>query len=513
MTAHQEIELKLRVDPDRLPAFRKSEWWRGLGRGRRKSLHSIYFDTPDQRLRDENIVLRIRLDGPNVIQTVKMGVEDSNAIVRREWEAIVPDAVPDPSLVIDPVLPPSFRRLSSLDVEPVFEMKITRDIRKLSVEDTAVEVVVDTGTVTSGDRSAQINEIEMELLSGDAAKLFSVARDINETVPTRLHLKTKSDVGFSLADGKRTTWLKAKTPTLDASMTAGSALDAIVFSCLRHLTANDTCARARLHDEGVHQSRIALRRLHSAFKIYEKALPDQALVNLSDETRWLAKEMGPARDLDVLQAELLAPMLDVLDDTEGVVRLMDKAKSLEDDAYADVAEALSSRRYGNLLIDLCAFGLDRELVLAGNAEDYPALSMPAVDFARNALSALHKRVLKRGKKFEKLSVADRHRVRIAVKKMRYGVEFFGDLFPGKAQKKYSKRMARLQDDLGRLNDVAMAEGMIDKLASGESADLDRDTIVAAGRVLGWHQRRMLENDGKLVEDWYAFAETKPFWVD
>ena len=250
MTAHQEIELKLRVDPDRLPAFRKSEWWRGLGRGRRKSLHSIYFDTPDQRLRDENIVLRIRLDGPNVIQTVKMGVEDSNAIVRREWEAIVPDAVPDPSLVIDPVLPPSFRRLSSLDVEPVFEMKITRDIRKLSVEDTAVEVVVDTGTVTSGDRSAQINEIEMELLSGDAAKLFSVARDINETVPTRLHLKTKSDVGFSLADGKRTTWLKAKTPTLDASMTAGSALDAIVFSCLRHLTANDTCARARLHGRG-----------------------------------------------------------------------------------------------------------------------------------------------------------------------------------------------------------------------------------------------------------------------
>ena len=79
-----------------------------------------------------------------------------------------------------------------------------------------------------------------------------------------------------------------------------------------------------------------------------------------------------------------------------------------------------------------------KLVLAGNAEDYPALSMPAVDFARNALSALHKRVLKRGKKFEKLSVADRHRVRIAVKKMRYGVEFFGDLFPGKAQKKYSK---------------------------------------------------------------------------
>ncbi len=516
MAANQEIELKLRIDAENLSAIRRSSWWRGLGKGRRKSLHGIYFDTPDCRLRALGMVLRVRLDGKSIVQTIKRGVEGSNAIARHEWEAIVPDTVPDPSLVIDPSLPEEFRKLTSLDVEPVFDVKVSRDVRQLNSNQTDIELAVDTGTICSGGRSAEVSEIELELVSGDPARLFEEARRINDIAPTRLHTRTKSDVGYALHAGDGQLWFKGKTPKLAPDMTAGDSLNAIVDACLQHLTANDCCARANSHKEGVHQSRVALRRMHSAFKIYEKVLAEGTLTSLSEEVRWCAKEMGPARDLDVLQAELLAPVADAPERAEGISLLMSRAKELEADAYRTVAEALSSARYGRLLIDLCAFGQirDWELPAAGSKPD---ISMPAVDFAERSLSMLHKKLLKRGRKFEKLSTDDRHRVRIAVKKMRYAVEFFGDLFDGKRRRRYSKRLARLQDDLGHLNDVVMAETMLDRLstvpAAGEVDPLaERNLTIAAGQVLGWHQRMVREIDKKLVKDWYAFAKTEPFWV-
>jgi triphosphatase len=101
MASHQEIEVKLRTDSDKLAKLRRSRWWRELEPARRQSLHSIYFDTSDRRLRDHNISLRTRTDGRATVQTVKMLNGASDSVSRREWETRVPDPVPDPSLVID----------------------------------------------------------------------------------------------------------------------------------------------------------------------------------------------------------------------------------------------------------------------------------------------------------------------------------------------------------------------------------------------------------------------------
>jgi inorganic triphosphatase YgiF len=67
-----EIELKLRIEPDKIAKIRRSRWWRELGPVRRQSLHSIYFDTGDQQLRDCDVSLRTRTDGHEIVQTVKM---------------------------------------------------------------------------------------------------------------------------------------------------------------------------------------------------------------------------------------------------------------------------------------------------------------------------------------------------------------------------------------------------------------------------------------------------------
>jgi inorganic triphosphatase YgiF len=131
MDAPDEIELKLRIDPESVTKLRQSDWWRQLGGANRKRLRSVYFDTSDRRLRRLDISLRTRSDGRDTVQTVKMA--GRGALRRQEWETLVPDAIPDPSLVIDPALPQEFRRLTAPDLQPLFDVEVRRrggDLRR-----------------------------------------------------------------------------------------------------------------------------------------------------------------------------------------------------------------------------------------------------------------------------------------------------------------------------------------------------------------------------------------------
>ena len=56
-----------------------------------------------------------------------------------------------------------------------------------------------------------------------------------------------------------------------------------------------------------------------------------------------------------------------------------------------------------------------------------------------------------------VDVGARHKLRLAVKELRYTAEFFADVFPGaqRHQRRFAKILANLQDNLGRLNDLAV----------------------------------------------------------
>jgi triphosphatase len=235
---------------------------------RRQSLHSIYFDTDEQNLRDCNISLRTRTDGHAIVQTVKMMNGAAASAVRHEWETLVPDPIPDPSLVIDPVLPQDFRKLTSADLHPMFDVDVKRETRRLTSERATIDVSLDNGAVIAGKERAPVHEIELELVTGELADLFGEAQRISDAVEGRLHARTKSDLGYALKTGARRHWSRAANLSLTPDMTAGEAFRHIVLNAFSHLTVNDDCARRNLDIEGVHQCRIALRRLRSAFKIY-----------------------------------------------------------------------------------------------------------------------------------------------------------------------------------------------------------------------------------------------------
>jgi CHAD domain-containing protein len=183
-----------------------------------------------------------------------------------------------------------------------------------------------------------------------------------------------------------------------------------------------------------------------------------------------------------------------------------------------VSEALASTRYRHLLIDLCALAHADDV--GKRQADGPGLEQPLTDLAASALSRAHEKLLERGSGFASLSKVERHEVRIALKRLRYALDFFGGVFDGDAKKKFVKRLARLQDDLGRMNDVAVAEAMLAQLVgvAGEgsqpavTAASQGQLAFAAGGILGWHRRRAAEIDTHLVKDWDAFARAKPFWL-
>jgi inorganic triphosphatase YgiF len=178
----------------------------------------------------------------------------SDSISRREWETLVPDPIPDPSLVIDSVLPQDFRKLTSADLQPVFDVDVRRETRRLISDRAKIDVSLDNGAVIADEKREHIHEIELELVAGELKDLFAEAQRISDAVDGRLHARTKADLGYALKGIGRSSWSRASKPSLTPTMTAGESFRHIILNSFSHLTANDDCARFNLHIEGVHYS-------------------------------------------------------------------------------------------------------------------------------------------------------------------------------------------------------------------------------------------------------------------
>ena len=149
-------------------------------------------------------------------------------------------------------------------------------------------------------------------------------------------------------------------------------------------------------------------------------------------------------------------------------------------------EALRAPAYTAFLL---RFGRWIETAGWRDEADRAVLDRPLARLAGRLLDKRHARVLKHGRDFERLSDDRLHRLRIALKKLRYAGEFFAAQFPDGRPRPYIKAVRRLQDDLGRLNDAAVAERRLSELlrAQPESAALVA-LGVGAGQVIGWHAR-------------------------
>jgi hypothetical protein len=69
----------------------------------------------------------------------------------------------------------------------------------------------------------------------------------------------------------------------------------------------------------------------------------------------------------------------------------------------------------------------------------------------------------------------------------------------------------MQDTLGHLNDVAVAEQLALRLIA-QSAQPERESVhMAAGLVLGWYGKGVADVEPSTIKAWHAFAHGHPFW--
>ena len=101
--------------------------------------------------------------------------------------------------------------------------------------------------------------------------------------------------------------------------------------------------------------------------------------------------------------------------------------------------------------------------------------------------------------------ARRHRVRIKVKRLRYGCECFAAAYPQDGTRRFLKRLRTLQRILGALNDIAVQRRLLQELA--RDARLRR--LAAASRAGLAARERVLT--GALARAWVEFESMKPFW--
>jgi inorganic triphosphatase YgiF len=482
-----EIELKLEIDPADALRLADAPPLKGVS-GSPKELVSVYFDTPDQDLRRRGFVLRIRQDGDRRIQTVKAeGQGAAGLFVRPEWERIVEDDQP----MLDATAGPLGEMFPSDVLEalaPLFETRVRRTVFMPAGEGATIELALDVGEAAAGERRAPLCEIELELKSGDPRTLFDLARQLDDHVPLRLGIRSKSEAGYGLSHDEAPRAYKAAPVLLDGHGDARDAFVAIAQNCVRQFRRNESGVMASGEAGPVHQARVGLRRLRSAFSLFKPLLTGDARAELLRlELRWLAAELGEVRNLDVLIPRMP-------EDVRGQLETA-RARALE-----HVRASLGSARTRLLMIDLA------EWLAIGSWRIDPAdpalAARPAADFAADILDRHRRRMRKRGRHLAELDDHHRHAVRIEGKKLRYAAEFFGSLYPGKKHRRRHKAfltaIEHVQDALGELNDLATGPEVLAALG------IEQELPVPSKRA----RRATLERAEDLLD---TLLDVKCFW--
>lgn len=510
----REIELKLRLAPgqvDRLLQHRLVKADNGA-RPLLKHLVSTYFDTSDGRLMKHRVVLRVRRDGRRRIQAVKseLGLDES-LLARAEHEAVVKTDEPDLALITDPKLKPLFddRRVKD-GLKPLFVTDIRRRLFPLKLRGTTIELALDVGRIKSGRGDEAVCEAELELKSGSVHGLYRVARELHKTIPFTIETRTKAERGYQLALDAQPQPTRATPLKLSPEATVGEALVQIGRNCLRQIRANQTVlvVSGRAQPAGVHQLRVAIRRIRSALAAFKAVIPEPDSLRLTEEFRWIAQQCGPAREWDVFAAEMLKPLQAGLPDEPALADLARLSAVAREAAYDRVAEMLSSPRFTDHLLEIEAWW-------EGDSATRPAMGRlldPARDFAKAVLRHLHRRLTKQGQRIETLALPELHELRIRAKKLRYNAEFFRSLFPAEAVQDYLSALERIQDRLGSLNDAAVARHLLRELGLHAGSAQERASVERASAVVaGWNAARIEADRARLPEAWERFSRAKPFW--
>ena len=467
-----EVELKLYCSPSEIAGIGTHPLIAaGVETGPAKRLENTYYDTPDLALHQERIALRLRTTPTEMLQTVKCAAKSVAGLsARPEWETPYTGVFDFNAVDARKVRAFLVERQSNL--LPVFTTSFERRTWRVDIsKKIAILVMVDTGQVSSGDRSLPISEVELELVQGNPEDLLDFATALATHLPLVPHDVSKAERGYQLFLNQIPGPQKASPSQLGAKQNSAEAFQFLASQGMQMWQANLLGTLTSQDQEFVHQFRVALRRLNSLIKVFKPALPGRYQTQWTKRVKALSQITGDVRDLDVMRSGILEPMLQ--SDDPQISSHAKAALAVLDEAKKDAVEQLAQLQYGGPVL---LFARDLQDL---HIDDFPK-NLPR--FSEKQLADLHRNAVKRLSKMLKAPTPERaHRFRIALKHLRYSCEFFAPLFDHSEMVEYAKAIAGLQDAFGFINDFHVALSRLQEWVAKAAVPKETRDAIAA-----WH---------------------------
>lgn len=498
-----ETELKLALSPSvaeavfSVPVFMQ----RRSGEPKSQRLVSTYYDTPGKDLARRGVTLRIRQEDNKRTQTLKATGEAGVANSRGEWEWPVESDKPDLGVVRDAPIASLLADVSEDRLEPAVVTDVVRTTQTLEVDGDVVEAALDLGSIKAGEAKEDIRELELELREGAPVSLYRLALELNSAVPFDIEVESKAARGFRLREGSPPRASKPSPMRLNSDDPAIEALRTIVEETLGHLLANQPAALAG-DPEGVHQVRIAVRRIRSALRLFSPHLELHGTRLFEGELRRGGRTIGEARDWDVFCYEILPRVCETPKARKFAGMMRAPAEARRGAAHEHCVRQLQDPSFRALVLGLAAW------IEGSDQVGDKVLKRDIKDLAGKLLDRLDAKAAKRGRAVRPdAEASELHPLRKSLKKLRYSIEFLESIAPPKKPKQFLRRLKKLQDALGEINDAAMATRLAEGLASDKHLELAPS--VAA---ISWSQARAARGAMKaLAKSWRAYCDEPRFW--
>ncbi|HSR28987.1 MAG TPA: CHAD domain-containing protein, partial [Anaerolineae bacterium] len=215
--------------------------------------------------------------------------------------------------------------------------------------------------------------------------------------------------------------------------------------------------------EALHDMRVATRRMRAAFRVFGGYFEPKAVARYSKGLKRTGRALGPVRDLDVFRAKVQAYVSTLPESKqESLNGFLSTLEVQRDAARARMIAYLNDAKYARFVERFGQFveteGMGSWPVTLQDGEPWPHRVRHV------APMAIYERLAAVRAYDEWVTIPDPpltrlHALRIACKRLRYALEFFGEVL-GSDTKALVKEIVTVQDHLGALQDTVVASAIL-----------------------------------------------------
>ncbi|MDQ4093776.1 MAG: CYTH and CHAD domain-containing protein [Actinomycetota bacterium] len=470
-----------------------------------QDLKAVYFDTADLRLVRAGVTLRRREGGSDAGWHLKLPADtDSRDELRLPLgssahhpptELVALTRVHTRGAVLTPVAELITRR----------RRWVLADSRGRSLAELADDQVL---ARTMGEQTTTVSWREVEVELGEHGQ-----QELLDRIEGRLlqagaqRAGSASKLSRLLADRMPP---GIATPSPASARSAGEVVLAYLWAQVQQLRRYDPLVRQDAPD-AVHQMRVAARRMRSTLQAFRRVLDRDSTRELTEELKWMAGELGGARDAEVM-AERFAAMLAELPDelklgpvNAALTRAFERRQA---DARGVALAALDSERYLALH--------DRIDALLADPPVTARARRPAKRELPKSVRRAYRRVESRMADADRQPAGQRrdlalHETRKAAKRLRYATEAVEPAL-GKPAARLRKRLKAVQELLGEHQDTAVARPVLRGLAA--QAHLDGGNGFTYGLMYATEATRADHAERNLPAVWKQMRKRKNIaWLE